>query len=57
MKYCYKYWRPSVATDCVIFGFTGKQLKVLLIKRNVEPFKDCWALPGGFLRESETTAE
>ena len=57
MKYCYKYWRPSVATDCVIFCFTGKQLKVLLIKRNVEPFKDCWALPGGFLRESDNTAE
>ncbi|MBQ7854405.1 MAG: NUDIX hydrolase [Muribaculaceae bacterium] len=57
MKYCYKYWRPSVATDCVIFGFTGKQLKVLLIKRDVEPFKDCWALPGGFLRESDNTAE
>ena len=56
-KYCYEYWRPSVATDCVIFGFTGKQLKVLLIKRNVDPYKDCWALPGGFLRETDTTAE
>lgn len=56
-KFCYEFWRPSVATDCVIFGFTGKQLKVLLIKRNVEPYKDCWALPGGFLRESDPSAE
>ena len=55
--YSSEFWCPSVVTDCVIFGFTGKQLKVLLIKRNVEPYKDCWALPGGFLRESDKTAE
>ena len=56
-QYCYEYWRPSVATDCVIFGFDGKKLKVLLIERNLEPFKGCWALPGGFLRETDKTAE
>lgn len=56
-QYCYEYWRPSVATDCVIFGFDGKKLKVLLIERNLEPFKGCWALPGGFLRENDKTAE
>ena len=55
--YSSEFWCPSVATDCVIFGFTGKQLKVLLIKRNIEPYKDCWALPGGFLRENDKTAE
>lgn len=56
-QYCYEYWCPSVATDCVIFGFDGKKLKVLLIERNLEPFKGCWALPGGFLRETDKTAE
>ena len=56
-QYCYEYWRPSVATDCVIFGFDGKKLKVLLIERTLEPFKGCWALPGGFLRENDKTAE
>ena len=30
LKYCYKYPHPSVTTDCVIFGFDGTKLKVLL---------------------------
>lgn len=57
MKYSYDYPRPSVTTDIVIFGFDGNQLKVLLIQRDVEPFKSSWALPGGFLREDETLEE
>lgn len=56
-KYCYEFWRPSVATDCVIFGFSAQQLKVLLIQRNVDPHKGKWALPGGFLREDDASAE
>lgn len=27
--------------------------EILLIKRLNEPFKDCWALPGGFVDENE----
>lgn len=53
LKYCYKYPHPSVTTDCVIFGFDGSKLKVLLIERGIEPFKGKWALPGGFLRMDE----
>lgn len=30
-KYCYKYPHPAVTTDCVVFGFDGKRLNVLLI--------------------------
>ena len=56
-KYCYEYPRPALTTDCVIFGFDGHQLKVLLIKRGIEPFKDHWAFPGGFLRMDETLEE
>lgn len=52
-KYCYKYPHPSVTTDCVIFGFDGIKLKVLLIERGLEPYKGKWALPGGFLRMDE----
>lgn len=52
--YTYKYPRPAVATDCVIFGFDGVKLKVLLIERGIPPFKGMWAFPGGFLREDET---
>lgn len=53
LKYSYKYPHPAVTTDCVIFGFDGTKLKVLLIERGIEPFKGKWALPGGFLRMDE----
>lgn len=56
-KYTYQYPHPAVATDCVVFGFDGKKLKVLLIRRGVEPFKDMWAFPGGFMRIDETVEE
>lgn len=57
LKYCYKYPHPSVTTDCVIFGFDGTKLKVLLIERGIEPFKGTWALPGGFLRMDESAEQ
>ena len=47
--YCYRYPRPAVTTDCVVFGFDGEKLNVLLIQRGNEPFKGAWAFPGGFL--------
>ena len=53
-KYSYKYPHPSVTTDCVIFGFDGERLKVLLIQRGIEPYKGKWALPGGFLKPDES---
>jgi 8-oxo-dGTP diphosphatase len=40
--------------DCVIFGFDEGALKILLIERNVEPFKDWWALPGYLVEENES---
>lgn len=56
-KYCYKYPHPAVSTDCVIFGFDGSELQVLLIERGIEPFKGKWAFPGGFLKMDETARE
>ena len=56
-KYCYKYPHPAVTTDCVIFGFDGSELQVLLIERGIEPFKGKWAFPGGFLNMDETAEE
>ena len=56
-KYCYKYPHPAVTTDCVIFGFDGSELQVLLIERGIEPYKGKWAFPGGFLNMDETAAE
>lgn len=54
LKYCYAYPRPSVTTDCVIFGFDGTKLKVLLVQRGAEPYKGRWAFPGGFLNMDES---
>ena len=53
----YKYPHPAVATDCIIFGFDGNKLKVLLIERGLEPFKGKWAFPGGFMNIDETAEE
>jgi 8-oxo-dGTP diphosphatase len=56
-KYCYEYPRPAVTTDCVVFSYSGESLNVLLIKRGNEPFKNKWALPGGFMQMDETADE
>src|SRR5215217_4090135 len=43
-----------LAVDCIIFGFVGKDLKLLLIQRGFEPEKNKWSLMGGFLEADET---
>ena len=55
--YCYKYPHPAVTMDCVIFGFDGERLQVLLVERGIEPYKGRWAFPGGFLKMDETAEE
>lgn len=56
-NFCYKYPHPAVTADCVIFGFDGLNIKVLLIQRGIEPFKGKWAFPGGFMNMNETIEE
>jgi 8-oxo-dGTP diphosphatase len=56
-QYCYRYPHPAVTTDCVIFGFDGERLQVLLIERGIEPFKGKWAFPGGFIKMDESAEE
>lgn len=46
-----------LAVDCVIFGFDGEKLKLLLYKRDFEPMKGSWSLMGGFLRKGENLDE
>ena len=54
--YTYDYPRPALTADCVVFGRDGsEELSVLLIERGADPFKGCWAFPGGFLEMDETT--
>ncbi len=42
-----------VTVDLVIFTVRDDILQVLLVQRGAAPFKDRWALPGGFVREDE----
>ncbi len=51
MSFTYEYARPALAVDIVVFGLDD-DLKVLLIKRDLEPFQGKWALPGGFLNNA-----
>lgn len=46
--------RPSVTVDIVVFSILNGVLKILLIQRNILPFKGSWALPGGFVKMKET---
>lgn len=59
-----KYDRPSVTADIAIFAIRSREpdsyrhdpersLSILLVRRGNPPFKDCWALPGGFLKRGE----
>lgn len=54
MSYTYKYPMPSVTADILVLRRTGVSSQILLIKRRNDPFKDCWAFPGGFTEEGET---
>ena len=56
MAYTYKYPRPAVTADCVVMTKQAVPL-VLLIERGFEPFKGCWAFPGGFMNMDETTEQ
>ena len=56
MAYTYKYPRPAVTADCVVITKENEQ-KVLLIQRGFEPYKGCWAFPGGFMNMDESTEQ
>ncbi len=47
------YFKSAFTVDNVIFGFDEGKLKILLIKRNEDPFDNYWALPGYFVKEDE----
>jgi ADP-ribose pyrophosphatase YjhB (NUDIX family) len=52
-----KQTRLLVAVDCIIFGFDGADLKILLVKRGLEPESGKWSLMGGFVGANESMNE
>src|SRR3954454_22152823 len=54
MAVSYEYPRPALTVDAVVFGLDDEDLKVLLVRRGLEPFQGRWALPGGFVRVEES---
>jgi 8-oxo-dGTP diphosphatase len=53
MKYSHQT-RFLLAVDCIIFGFNGEKLKLLLIQRGMEPEKNKWSLMGGFVQSGKS---
>lgn len=54
MPYVYNYPRPALTVDTLVLAGENEAEKILLIRRGKEPFKDLWALPGGFVNMDET---
>lgn len=46
LPYCYKWPRPAVTVDCLIYTLDQGEPWILLIKRKNDPCKGSWALPG-----------
>ncbi|MGC9375384.1 MAG: NUDIX domain-containing protein [Bacteroidales bacterium] len=53
MIYTYAYPRPAVTVDIIVFKNFDNHPEILLIERKNEPFKNRWALPGGFVDKDE----
>lgn len=57
--YCYRYPRPALTADCVLFkpADDGSGWTTLLVRRAHAPYKDRWAFPGGFMEMDESAEE
>lgn len=51
------YPQIKLTVDAIVFGYNAGKISILLIKRKYEPFKDKWAIPGGFVLEDESLEE
>lgn len=53
-----EYPRPDLTADVIALGLgEGGKLSVLLIKRGRDPYKDHWAIPGGFCEPNESVED
>lgn len=55
--YSYKYPRPAVTVDALVFRKNDGNSEVLLIRRGHPPYEGMWASPGGFMDMDETPKE
>ena len=55
MESYFQQKRFLFAVDCIIFGYDGLELKLLVIKRGLEPLKGSWSLVGGFIGKNESS--
>lgn len=46
--------KPSVTVDVVLFRIHSGHLETLLIQRGAQPYRGCWAIPGGFVHLDES---
>jgi 8-oxo-dGTP diphosphatase len=51
------YPRPMLTVDVVVLAGAGTSRRVLLIQRGNQPFRNSWALPGGFVEQGEQVVE
>ena len=52
--YYQEYQKAFVSVDCIIFGFEGGKLKILIGRRQMNPGRGEWSLYGGFVRNDES---
>jgi 8-oxo-dGTP diphosphatase len=59
MSYTYRFPRPQLAVDAVVFARNGanSSWRVLLIERGKEPYKGRWAFPGGYFDMDDYSVE
>ncbi len=57
MRHYSRQSRFLLAVDCIIFGYDGQELKLLVIQRGFQPWKGEWSLIGGFVQQEETSEE
>jgi len=52
-----EFFQFAISVDSVVYGYEAGKVKVMLIKRGIEPHKGSWALPGDLIYPQEELSE